>query len=384
LLPLDPGFVSVASPDIDEAAIEEVVETLRSGWVIAGPKVGAFERLLGDRLGAPHLRCLSSCTAGLFLALRLAGVGSGDEVLVPSVAFVACANVVVQLGATPVFVDCEPDTGLVDLDHAAMLVGPRTGALIALHLGGRPLDMERLNEFRDRHGLLVVEDAAHAIGAAWGEQPIGAHGNPTAFSFHATKNMTTIEGGALVLQSEALAERVRRLAHQGISASAWQRHGSNKPAGYDVIEPGYKLGMTDVEAAIGIHQLRRLDEAIDCREALATAYDAAFADLPVALEPPPPPGVRHARHLYRLLVEDDAPLSRDGLIRQLRAQGIGSSIHFQALHQLTCFRQRLLGDELPASVRHALRTISLPLHPALAENEQDRVVEAVRAALGGA
>jgi len=373
------AFVGFANPDIGDDEIEEVVQTLRSGWVIAGPRVGAFERLLEDRLRVPQIRCLSSCTAGLFLALRCAGVSRGDEVLVPTLTFAACANVVEQLGAVPVFVDSEADTGLVDLDHAASLVGPRTRALIAVHLGGRPIDMQRLNALRDRYGLCVVEDAAHAIGAAWGERPIGAHGNPTSFSFHATKNMTAIEGGALALESEAMAERVRRLAGQGISQSAWDRHGSNGPADYDLIEPGYKLAMTDVEAAVGIHQLRRLDAAIDRREEIRREYDQALSDLPLDLEPDVQPGVRHARHLYRVQVRPEAPCSRDQLIAGLRGRGIGCSAHFKPLHTLTYYANRYgpAPEPLPTAADHGRRTVSLPLYPSLSDSDRERVVEAV-------
>lgn len=381
---LNPAFVGLACPSIGDAEIEEVVETLRSGWVIAGPRVGAFERLLADRIDAPQVRCLASCTAGLFLALQCAEIGVGDEVLVPSVTFAACANVVVQTGAEPVFVDVDPSTGLVDLEHAAACVGPRTRALLVVHVGGRPVDMEQVNAFRDRHGLLVVEDAAHAIGACWGERPIGGHGNPTSFSFHATKNMTTIEGGALALTSEAVAQRVRRLATQGISASAWDRHGSDSPADYDVIEPGYKLAMTDVAAAIGLHQLRRLDGALEAREAHRRAYDEAFAELPLELEPPPQPGVRHARHLYRVLVREDAPIGRDDLIIALRRAGIGASVHFKPLHMLTYYAQLsgLEPGDLPGAGEHGARTVSLPLHTRLSEGDRERVVAAVATAFG--
>jgi dTDP-4-amino-4,6-dideoxygalactose transaminase len=377
------GFVPFATPDIGDAEIEEVCDTLRSGWVIAGPRVGAFERLLEDRLRARHVRCLTSCTSALFLALRCGGVGPGNEVLVPAITFVACANVIEQLGATPVLVDVDPATGLIDLDHAEAMVGPRTRALIAVHLGGRPVDVERLNALRDRFGLLVVEDGAHAIGAAWGERPIGAHGNPVAFSFHAAKNMTTIEGGALVLESEAMAERARRLASHGVSASSWERHGSASPADYDVIEPGYKLAMTDVAAAIGIHQLASLDERIERREHLRRRYDEALADLPLELEPEVDPGVRHARHLYAVRVRAEAPVARDDLLLALRGRGIGTSVHFKGLHQLSYYGRRCEVSEgdLPAASSFARRTLSLPLYPSLSEIDQDRVVEAVRAEL---
>ena len=376
-------FVGLTKPDIGDAEIEEVVKTLRSGWVIAGPRVGAFERLLEDRLGATHVRCLSSCTAGLFLALKCAGIGEGDEVLIPAITFVAGANVIEQLGAAPVLVDCEPETGLIDLDHAASLVGRRTRAIMVVHLGGRPVAMDRVNALRDRFGLCVVEDAAHAVGAHWGERAMGAHGNPTAFSFHATKNMTTVEGGALTLESEAVAERVNRLALQGFSASGWERHGSDVPAEYDVIEPGYKLAMTDVAAAIGIHQLRRLDESIERREQLRCVYDEAFAGMPLGLEPDVEPGVRHARHLYVVRVLDEAPLSRDELMARLSRAGIGSSVHFKGLHMLSYYRHRcgIEAGDLPRSTDHAGRALSLPVHPRLASSEQERVIEAVATAL---
>lgn len=375
--------IGLGSPEIEGPEIDELLATIRSGWVIAGPRVGAFERLLEDRIGEGHVRCLSSCSAGLLLALRLGGIGPGDEVLLPAITFVGCANVIEQVGARPVLVDVDPHTGLVDLHHAATLVGSRTRALMAVHLGGRPLDMERLNRFRDRHGLLVIEDAAHAIGAAWGERPVGAHGNPTSFSFHATKNMTTVEGGALVCANEAQAERARRLASQGVSASAWDRHGSDTPGDYDVIEPGYKLPMTDVAAAIGIHQLARLDSGIDRREQLRRRYDDAFGGLPLDLEPDVQPGVRHARHLYAVRVTGEAPLSRDGLIVGLRERGIGTSVHFKSIHTLTYYaRQSELTDEdLPAAAEWARRTVSLPLHPRLSDEDQETVIDSVTSLL---
>lgn len=372
-------FVGLGSPDIGPAELDEVLDTLRSGWIIAGPRVGAFEGLLSERLAGVHVRCLASCSAGLFLALRCAGVGPGDEVVLPAITFVGCANVVEQLGARPVLADVDPDTGLIDLDHVATQLGSRTSALMAVHLGGRPLDMERLNGFRDRHGLLVVEDAAHAIGAAWGERPIGAHGNPTSFSFHAAKNMTTIEGGALACPSQAEAERVRRLAAQGVSASAWDRHGSAAPGDYDVIEPGYKLVMTDVSAALGMHQLARLDAGTARREQLRRRYDEALAGLPLRLEPDVEPGVRHARHLYAVRVRNDAPIGRDELILGLRKRGIGASVHFKGIHQLTHYARRtgLAPEDLPAATAWSAATVSVPLHPTLSDSDQDRVVDAL-------
>ncbi len=370
-------------PEIDEETIADALGCLRSGWVVSGPRVRAFERLLADRVGAPYVRCLSGCTGALLLALRLLGVGQGDEVLVPTLTFAACANVVEQLGAVPVLVDSEPDTGLVDLDDAGRRVTPRTHALIAVHLGGRPVDMDRLKSLRQAHGLAIVEDAAHAIGAEWGGRPIGSHGNLTAFSFHATKNITTIEGGALALADKSDAERVRRLAVQGLDRSSWDRHISQGPAKYELDEPGYKLAMTDVSAAIGISQLARLDEWIDRRDALAARYDEALAELPVELEPPVPAGVRHARHLYAVRLRPDAPLSRDELAAELADRNIGTSVHFKPLHRFRYYAERygLADADYPIASDYAARTISLPLFPGMTEADQEDVILAMRAAL---
>jgi dTDP-4-amino-4,6-dideoxygalactose transaminase len=266
-------FLGLARPELGEEEIAEVVDTLRSGWLTSGPKVSAFEEALERRLAPAWVRCLSSATAGLLLGLRLAGVGRDDEVILPTLTYAACANCVELLGARPVFVDSEPLTGLMDLDAVESRLAPSVKAVMPVHLGGRPIDLDRMGRIRDAHGVTVVEDAAHAIGAEWGGRPVGTHGNLTAFSFHASKNITTIEGGALTLPSADLAERVERLRHQGLSRSAWSRHETNRPADYDLDEPGFKLAMTDVSAALGIHQLAKLDAFIDRRESLARRYD---------------------------------------------------------------------------------------------------------------
>ena len=223
-------FLHLARPEIGDEEIAEVVETLRSGWLVGGPKLAEFEAALAERLEPARVRCLSSASAGLLIGLRLAGVGPGDEVVLPTLTFAACANAVEQLGGRPVFVDSEPGTGLIDLELAAERVGERTRALLPVHLGGRPVDVDRLNAIRDETGVAVVEDAAHAIGAEWARRAIGSFGNATAFSFHATKNMTTIEGGALATFGDEDAERVERLRLHGLSRSAWSRHGSDAPA----------------------------------------------------------------------------------------------------------------------------------------------------------
>lgn len=372
-------FLGIARPDIGEQEIAEILDVLRSGWLTSGPRVESFGAALARYVGAPHICCLNSCSAGLLLALRLLDAGAGDEVIVPANTFAACANVVEHCSATPVFADCDPATGLLDLDHAQSLVGPRTRALMAVHLGGRPLDLDALAALRDRHGVAIVEDAAHAIGAEWRGRRVGAWGNLCAFSFHATKNMTTIEGGALAVLDADQSERVQRLALHGLSRSAWSRHGTAGPAQYDVSEPGYKLGMNDVSAAIGIHQLRRLDGWIARREHLSRAYDERLAHLPLEFAPAPPAGMRHARHLYAVLVRADAPKNRDKVARELRARNVGTSVHFNGIHLHRYYRERyrLRPVEFPNSTDWSARTLTLPLHTGMSEDDVDYVCAAL-------
>jgi dTDP-4-amino-4,6-dideoxygalactose transaminase len=378
------GELPLSAPDIGADEVEEVLATLRSGWLTAGPRVQELQAGLERYLGVPHVRCLSSCTAGLQLGLRIAGVGPGDEVLVPTMTFVACANVVEQAGARPVLVDCEPESGLVDLDHADSLVTTRTAALMPVHLGGHPVDLDAVNAFRDRNGVAVVEDAAHAIGARWRGRAVGAHGNPTAYSFHASKNMTTFEGGALAVHDEATAERVARLAVQGLSRSSWARHGSPEPAAYEVVEPGFKSGMHDVAAAVGIHQLRRLDGWIERRRAIAEAYDERLSALPLELPPPVPHHARHAHHLYAVRVRPDAPAGRDEVVAALHEARIGSSVHYRPIHTFTYYATRcgLRPEDLPAAWDRSRRAVSLPLHHRMTEEDVEDVAAVIAGVLG--
>jgi dTDP-4-amino-4,6-dideoxygalactose transaminase len=361
-------------PVIEEADIAEVVDCLRSGWLGTGPRVDRFERLLEAYTGAPHVRCLSSCTAALALGMRAAGIGPGDEVIVPAMTFVATANAVVHTGAEPVFVDCEPGTGLVDLDAAEAAIGARTRALLVVHLSGHPADLDRVAALAARHGLLVVEDAAHALGAAWGGTPIGGHGHLTGFSFSVSKNLTTVEGGALATADPELAATVARLANHGLSASAWERVGGGGRH-YEVVEPGYKERMTDVQAALGLGQLERLDASIAARAAAWRRYDELLADVPLELPSEPPPAGRHARHLYRVGVAE-----RDRVAHELDAAGIDTGVHYRGVHLHPYYRRD--AQDLPAATRMSATTLSLPLDPALTAADQRTVVDALRAALG--
>jgi dTDP-4-amino-4,6-dideoxygalactose transaminase len=377
------SFLVFGSPLIGQEEIDEVVDSLRSAWIGTGPKVERFERMLEDYVGVDHVRCLSSCTAGLILSLRALGVGPGDEVLVPSMTFVASANAVEQVGARPVLIDSVEDTGLIDLDAAEAAVGPSTKAIMVVHLAGRPVDLDRVAALADRHELHVIEDAAHAIGAEWRGQRIGAHGNVTCFSFYATKNVTTAEGGAVATPDRELADEIERLALHGLSSGAWRRYSDAGFRHYVATEPGAKFNLTDLHASLGIHQLPRLEGWIARRAEIWERYDDLLADLPLVTPPPPGAEMRHARHLYSVRLEEDAGMSRDALLEALEAQRIGSGVHYLAVHLHPYYRERygLEPDDLPVAHRISQQTLSLPLSPKVSDADQDDVVAALRLVL---
>jgi dTDP-4-amino-4,6-dideoxygalactose transaminase len=378
-------FLPLATPLIGEEEIAEVVDCLRSGWITAGPKVKRFERALEEHLGAPHVRCVSSCTAALTVALHVAAIGPGDEVLVPAMTFVATANAVEDVGATPVLVDSEPGTGLMDLDAAAAAITPRTRAIMPVHLAGRPADLDALGALRDAHGLTVIEDAAHAMGTLWRGQPIGTHGNLAAFSFYATKNVTTAEGGALATDNPCIAREVERLGLHGLSLGAWQRYGDAGFRHFEVASPGYKANMTDLAAAIGLHQIPRLEAWTERRAELAARYDTLLGGLPVETPAPVDPRARHSWHLYSVLVSPEAGIDRDAVVDGLLQRRIGTGVHYRGVHLHPYYASAcdLAPEDLPVASDISARTLSLPLSPALTEADQDDVVEALSAVLTG-
>ena len=377
------SFLIFGSPMIGEEEIAEVVDSLRSGWVGTGPKVQRFEQLLAEYVGAVHCRCLSSCTAALILSMRVLGIGPGDEVLVPAMTFVASANAVEHAGATPVLIDSEPGTGLIDLDAAEAAITARTRAIMPVHLAGRPVDMERLNAIRDQHGVLIIEDAAHAIGAEWRGRRIGAFGNVAAFSFYVTKNISTIEGGALMTDDPEIAEEVERLGLHGLSLGASQRFSDTGFRHYEVVTPGFKYNMTDVQAAVGLHQLPRLDQWIDRRVELWERYDRLLADLPLQTPAEPEPDTRHARHLYQIGVSPEARVTRDQLLDELTKRKIGTGVHYRGVHLHPFYRDKygLVPEAFPVATAISDRTLSLPLSPKVSDADQDDVVAALNEVL---
>ncbi|MFO1250105.1 MAG: DegT/DnrJ/EryC1/StrS family aminotransferase [Inhella sp.] len=380
-------FLPFALPEIGEEEIAEVVDSLRSGWVTTGPKAKRFEQAFGEFLGDSGLHCIAvnSATAGLHLALEAIGIGPGDEVITTTHTFTATAEVVRYLGADVRLVDIDPATLNLDLDQVEAAIGPRTRAIIPVHYAGLAVDMLRLLDIARRHGLKVVEDAAHALPTTLERELIGTLGsNATVFSFYANKTMTTGEGGMLVTRDAALAERAKVMRLHGMNRDAFDRFTAKKPSWYyEIVAPGFKYNLTDIAAALGLHQLKRLPAFQARREQIAQAYFEGLADLPLILPPQAPQGDVHAWHLFVLRLSEAAPVGRDTFIERMYAQGIGCSVHYVPLHLHPYWRDRyqLRPEPFPHSQRAYEAMVSIPLYTAMTDENVQRVIQAARLSL---
>jgi dTDP-4-amino-4,6-dideoxygalactose transaminase len=390
-MPTDPlPFLPFALPDIGEAEIAEVVDTLRSGWVTTGPKAKRFEDDFRDFLGDPDLHCLAvnSATAGLHLALEAIGVGPGDEVITTTHTFTATAEVARYLGADVVLVDIDPATLCIDPQAVEAAITPATRAIIPVHYGGLAADMAAILAIARRHGVRVIEDAAHALPATCGGQPIGTLGSDaTVFSFYANKTITTGEGGMVVTRDPELAQRVKVMRLHGISRDAFDRFTAKVPSWYyEIVAPGFKYNLTDIAAALGLQQLKRANAFQARRAQIAAAYHAGFAGMPVLTPPDAPSGETHSWHLYPLRLSDAARIDRDALIERLFRAGIGCSVHYIPLHLQPYWRDRyaLRPEAFPHSQHAYERMLSLPIHTRMTDADVQRVVGAVGEALGEA
>lgn len=363
---------------LSEADLHAVTEVLRSGWLTLGPKTGEFEAACTAYVGAPHAVATNSCTSALFLALRAAGIGAGDEVLVPSLTFPATIHVVRHLGAEPVLVDIELQSFGVDAAEAEALLGPRTRAILAVDYGGQPCHWPALLELTRSHGLFSLEDAAHAFGAELAGARVGSLADATAFSFYATKCITTGEGGMLTCADEGFAAQVRLLSYHGMQRDAWKRHTDQGSWYYEIELPGYKCNMTDVQAALGLSQLQRVEEMQAQRSRVAAVYSEAFAGTEALVLPTSRPGVRHAWHLYVVQLREEAlRVGRDRFAQALRAEGIVPSVHFIPYHRQPAGRDLPLRRPLTRTECFASRCLSLPLFPSMADGDVQDVIEAV-------
>ena len=374
------SFLPYCLPMIGEEEINEVVDSLRSGWVTTGPKVKRFEEDMASYIGARHTIAVNSCTAALHIALTALEIGPGDDVLVPTLTFCSTANVVLHLGARPVLVDVDQN-GHICLESAEAHITPATRAIIPVHYAGVACDLEAVRGFAERHAIEVVEDAAHAIGCTWKNQRIGASGRAIAFSFYATKNMTTGEGGLIATDDSKLADHMRALSLHGMSRDAWKRYSETGSWYYEVLDPGYKDNMTDLQAAIGIHQLRRLDGFIARRQEIAARYDEAFSRLETFDLPQPLPQRNHIYHLYAIRLRPGAlNIDRSEFIDELRRLKIGTSVHFIPLHRHPLFQRvtETAPDRFPNAERFYQGVLSLPLYPKMSDQDVEDTITAVQ------
>jgi len=381
--PIRKDFLPLSRPTIGEEEIREVVETLRSGWITTGPKVALFEERFRQYLDMPHAIAVSSGTAGLHAALLGAGIGPGDEVITSSMTFAATANAIVLAGARPVLVDCERDTLNIEVGAVERAVTNKTKAIMPVHFAGQPCAMDEILEIARRRNLLVIEDAAHALGAEYKGLKIGAIGDATVHSFHPIKSITTGEGGMVVLRDDDWADRIRLVRFHGIRTSAWERQAGGESPLYAVELPGLKYTMMDIQAAIGIHQIAKLEGFIARRTALARRYQERFKDVEgVQLLGSVPYAHKHAWHLLVIQVgEDRLDIDRNAFLERLKEKNIGAGVHFPALH-MQPYYQKAFGyraGDFSNAERAAARILSLPLFPAMTESDVDDVAAAVAA-----
>ena len=368
-------FLPFSPPAIGEEEIAAVVDTLQSQWITTGPKTKRFEAEFAAALGAPGALALNSCTAGLHTALATLGVGPGDEVITTPMTFAASVNVIEHVRARPVLVDVEPDTLNIDPAAVAAAITPRTRAILPVHYAGHPADLDALETL----GVPLVEDAAHSLPASYKGRRIGSGRNPVAFSFYATKNLTTAEGGMLTGDPEFL-DRARVVSLHGMSRDAWKRYDKGGSWRYDILTPGFKYNMTDIQAAIGLCQLRKLAAFDERRRAIVAQYQDAFGDNDALETPVERSDVRHAWHLYVLRLRPEAlTIGRDQFIQELTRRNIGTSVHFIPIHVHPYYRDTYgyTGGDFPVAFGNFERILSLPLHPRLTDSDVADVVDAV-------
>lgn len=379
--PVRGSFLPCFLPTIEQEEIDEVIDTLKSNWITTGPKTHQFEEMFREYVGCKHAIALNSCTAGLHLALVAAGIGEGDEVITSPFTFAATVNVIVHQGAKPVFVDIIPDTYNIDSGKIEAAISKKSKAIIPVHYAGQPCEMDEIMAIAKKYNLLVIEDAAHALSATYKGRKIGTIGDVTSFSFYATKIITTAEGGMVTTDNDELAEKIRLLSLHGISKDAWKRYSSEGSWYYEILYPGYKYNMTDIQASMGIQQLKKLDILQEVRQTIARLYTNTFKDMPEITEPYVDEQVQPTWHLYPILINTDRlKIDRNKFIEALKLENIGTSVHFIPIH-LHPYYQEQFGfkrGDFPNSEYVYERIISLPLYPRMTEKDTEDVIAAVK------
>lgn len=380
--PVRDSFLLFGKPCLGAEEEQEILDTLRSGWIGTGPKAIRFEQLFAKTVGCKHALAVNSCTAALHLSLLAAGIKPGDEVITSPLTFAATANVIIHTGARPVFADIDPTTLNIAPANLRRAITEHTRAIIVVHFGGLPCQMTEIMEISRQHNLVLIEDAAHAIGSRYNGQLIGGLGNLACFSFYANKNLTTAEGGMVTTEDDEVAEQIAVYRLHGLNRHAWQRYSTRRLVLSDVLYPGYKYNMPDLLASLGIHQLQRVEAGLLTRERYADMYDAAFSNLPgIRLQPRPTDGLnRHGLHLYVLLLElEQFRASRNQIVDALLAENIGAALHYRALHMHPYYRDTYgyRPDDFPQAAQAGESILSLPLTPCMTEQDVSDVIEAV-------
>ena len=368
------------SPLIEQAEIDEVIDSMKSGWLGTGPKVKRFEDMFKEYKGSKFALALNSCTSALHLSMIVIDIKEGDEVIVPTMTFAATANAVIHGGAVPVFVDCNRNTMNMDPKEIERKITPKTKAIIVVHFAGRACDMDAIMAIAKNHDLKVIEDCAHAIETEYHGKKVGTLGNLGCFSFYVTKNIVTGEGGMVITDNEEYANRIEVLGLHGMSKDAWRRFSDEGYKHYQVVSAGFKYNLTDLQAAIGIHQLSRVEQNWDRRQEIWNRYNKAFADIPVTTPAQIESNTRHAYHLYTLLLDLDAiAIIRDEFLNEMIKRKIGTGVHYIALH-LHPYYQEAYGYKT-GDFRNAEwiseRTVSIPLSAKLTDEDVEDVIEAV-------
>lgn len=379
-------FITFGAPDIQDAEIAEVEACLRSGWLGTGPRTKRFESEFAAYKSVPPMLAtgVNSCTAALHVSMVAAGLEPGCEVITTPLTFCATINAIVHAGLTPVLADVDPRTQNIDPRAIEAAVTPRTRAIIPVHFAGRPCEMEAIMAIAHRYGLVVIEDCAHAIETEYRGIKAGTFGDFGCFSFYATKNIVTGEGGMILARDQIAMDRARVLALHGMSKDAWHRFGDKGYRHYQVVEFGFKYNMMDLQAAIGLHQLARVEQSWARREAIWRRYNTAFADLPLALPEAPDKDTRHAYHLYTVMVDrEEAGITRDDFLDAMTARGIGIGVHYLAVPEHPVYQQHFgwAPERWPHAARIGRQTVSLPISPKLTDGDVDRVIAAVHEVL---
>lgn len=383
--PVRQDYLVFGAPQIQDDEIREVVDSMRSGWLGTGPKVAKFEKMFAEYVGAEFAMALNSCTAGLHLSMLVAGLGPGDEVITTPMTFCATVNTIIHAGATPVMVDCDRETQLIDPQRIEDAITPKTRAIAPVHFAGRPCNMDAIGDIAQRHNLLVIEDAAHAIESVYKGRKIGNISHLTCFSFYVTKNVVTGEGGMVTTNIPDYADKIKMYGLHGMSRDAWKRFSDEGFKHYQVIFPGFKYNMMDLQAAIGIHQMARIEDNLKRRNQIWKIYDDAFADLPIGLPLFEESETVHARHLYTLMIDvDQTGLSRNQFMQKLHEMNIGSGVHYVGVHLHPYYRKRFgyLPEDFPNASWLSQRTVSIPLSAKMTDFDANSVVQAVKRVVG--